>query len=73
MVWLSSAHLPLRDGARKLAVRWTGPFRVTELVGPAAVRLALPAAWRIHNVFHVSQLKANQGEVATPAEPLLVD
>ena len=25
-VWLSTAHLPLKDGVRKLAERWTGPF-----------------------------------------------
>lgn len=27
-VWLSSAHLPIRFGARKLAAKWAGPFVV---------------------------------------------
>lgn len=29
-VWLSTAHLPLRVGARKLSARWAGPFLVEE-------------------------------------------
>ncbi len=53
-VWLSAAHLPLRSGARKLASRWAGPFRILERIGGAAYRLELPGAWRVHPVFHVS-------------------
>ncbi len=71
-VWLSSAHLPLKSGARKLSSRWAGPFSVLEKVGQAAYRLELPQSWRIHPVFHVSQLKAvvgsPQGEQAVPLE-----
>ncbi len=71
-VWLSSAHLPVKTGARKLSSRWAGPFPVIARVGPAAYRLELPLSWRLHPVFHVSQLKAvvgnPQGEQAVPLE-----
>ena len=56
--WLSTEHLRLAPGLTcKLAARWAGPYRVVASVGPVAFRLALPPAWKIHDVFHVSQLR----------------
>ena len=37
--------------------RWIGPFRISKLVGTAAVKLDLPPKWAIHPVFHVSLIK----------------
>ena len=42
--------------SRKLAAKWAGPYRVIASVGPVAFRLELPPTWKIHDVFHVSQL-----------------
>ena len=62
-VWLATKNLPLKLGTRKLASIWAGPFRVLSCVGPVAYRLELPVDWRIHDVFHVSQLKAVVGNI----------
>lgn len=57
-VLLNTRNLRPKQGvSRKLLPKWTGPFRVSRLIGNAAVELELPPAWRIHNVFHVSLTK----------------
>jgi hypothetical protein len=59
--WLSTQHLPLRAGTRKLAAKWAGPYLVVGLVAREAYRLELPANWKVHPVFHTSQLKEVTG------------
>jgi hypothetical protein len=46
----------------KLQPRFFGPYCVTEIINEAAVRLALPAQAKIHDVFHVGLLKKWIGE-----------
>jgi hypothetical protein len=53
-VWLSTAHLPLREGMRKVAARWAGPFPIRAIIAPTAIALELPEHWRIHSTFHSS-------------------
>ena len=49
------------DLRRKLADKFVGPFEVLAKVGAVSFRLKLPSHLRVHDVFHVSQLKAYVG------------
>lgn len=69
--WLSTSHLPLRLGTKKLAAKWTGPYRVLARVTDQAYKLEVPASWQLHPVFHVSQLKEVSGNPRQEAEVVL--
>ena len=71
-VWLSTRHLPLRLGTRKLAAKWAGPYRVEQRVTAEAYKLTLPSSWRVHSVFHTSQLKPAKGQPQSE-EAILLD
>ncbi|XP_075489706.1 uncharacterized protein LOC142528550 [Primulina tabacum] len=62
--------------AGKLNPRYVGPFEILEKVGTLAYRLALPPNMpRIHNVFHVSQLRKYISDPShvLEAEPLMIE
>ena len=57
-VMLNTRNIRLKAvGTPKLLPRWVGPFNITKVISPAAMKLDLPDEWRIHNTFHVSLLK----------------
>lgn len=56
-VWLSTKNVPLRSESKKLAPHFIGPFDITTMINPVTARLTLIRNMKIHNIFHVSQLK----------------
>ena len=84
-VMLATSHFnsipSVANAKRKLGPRYYGPYIVTEVVTPVAMRLNLPAAMDVHPVIHVSKLKPyRDGAESFPSRvnpepplPLIVD
>ena len=75
-VLLSTQHIGLYcAGSPKLLPRYIGPFKILKKIGEVAYQLDLPSVLKIHNVFHVSRLRAfsDDGRVQPPPLPILLD
>ena len=58
--------------------RWVGPFPVVRVISSVAYELSLPPDWKIHPVFHISNLRryvrsTELNRVEKPPPPILVD
>lgn len=51
-VWLSAKNNPLKTSSRKLSPRFLGPFEITAIINPAAVKHKLSSSLKVHPVFH---------------------
>jgi len=54
-VWLSANHL-LTQLTKKLALKRYRPFKVIEVLSPITFKLQLLTAWKVHPMFHASEL-----------------
>ena len=76
-VWLSAKDLKLNRPIRKLSERQLGPFEIIKVVSPNAMKLKLPASYKIHDVINVSRLRLykepSAGQRVTPPEPVKVE
>ncbi|CAJ0960840.1 unnamed protein product [Ranitomeya imitator] len=76
LVWLSSRHVPMKVSSPKFKPRYIGPYKISEIINLVSFRLALPASFAIHNVFHRSLLRRYVVPVVPsvdPPAPVLVE
>ena len=63
-----------KKGAEKLQPRFYGPYKIIQKVAEVAYELELPPESKIHNVFHVSNLKkVVRQQIVTSSELLPLD
>ncbi|XP_074293331.1 uncharacterized protein LOC141620327 [Silene latifolia] len=65
----------MRFGKRgKLSQKFIGPYEILDRVGEVGYRLALPPALaRVHNVFHVSQLRRYPSDPSHVLSPEVIE
>lgn len=75
LVFLSSKGInppSSSDQATKFQPQYYGPFAITEVLSPLTYRLAIPAHWKCHDVFHVRVLREchSDGRDQPPPPPV---
>lgn len=64
-VCLFTKYIKLKDTPRKIAPRFTGPFSITKIINPSAVRLQLPSS---EKPSHCPRFPS-QASLVKPSEP----
>jgi len=69
-VWLSGKNLITHFPSKKLAPKRFGPFPIESVLSPITFKLKLPKSWKIHPVFHASELSSyKETEIHGPNFP----
>jgi len=63
-VWLSTKNLNVDRPSRKLTEHQLGPYEIVKIIFLNAVKLKLPASFKIHNVINVSHIRPYHPPVA---------
>jgi len=77
MVWLSTKNLNVDRPSRKLTEHQLGLYEIVKIISSNAVKLKLPASFKIHNIINVSRIRPYHPPVAgqsiIPPEPVTVE
>lgn len=57
LVMLDARNIKTKRPSKKLDKKLLGPFKISKVVSPTAVKLELPERWKIHPTFHVSLIE----------------
>ena len=75
-VLLSTHNLHMMRPSKKLENCWYSPFKVLETVGTHTYQLDLPTGWKMHPIYHITQLEPFQGRKGEEPEqppPVTID
>jgi len=76
-VWLSTKNLHVDRPSRKLTERQLGPYEIVKIISSNAVKLKLPASFKIHDVINVSRIRPYRppatGQSTIPPEPIVIE
>jgi len=76
-VWLSTKNLNVDRLSRKLTECQLGPYEIVKIISSNAVKLKLPASFKIHNVINVSHIRPYRPPVAgqsiIPPKPVTIE
>src|SRR5882757_1029220 len=77
-VWLSTKDLKTTRPSRKLMEKQIGPYSITDIISPNAVKLKLPRSIRIDAPINVSRLQPYKpptlsGQQITPQPPIEIE
>jgi len=76
-VWLSTKNLNADRPSRKLTEQQLRPYKIVKIISSNAVKLKLPASFKIHDVINVSCIRPYcppaAGQSTIPPEPVVIE
>jgi len=76
-VWLSTKNLNVDRPSCKLTEQQLGPYKIIKIMSSNAVKLKLPASFKIHDVINISRIRpyhpSTAGQSTIPPEPVVIE